>query len=543
MYKLILVDDEEEVRKGILNRIEWDKIGYEIAGEAENGIEALDIAEKIIPDVLVTDIKMPFMDGISLAERIKERFPSARIIILTGFDEFEYAKKAVKLSVEEYLLKPISRDELTQVLVKTKVSLDQEIAQKKDMEILKEHYIKSLPILREKFLYSLISGRLGKDEIISKSQFYGLNLCCEGAVALVISIDWASCENYEIEENKNYGQDREIIKLAALSRCEEVIPKYGSGIAFISDDYVVIIYTFRDDESKNLGKVVLLLDEIRRNIERYHNFRSTAGVGTFCSDISKISLSYENAVMALDYRLILGGGRTICIEDVEPSNIHRVTMDSLKEHRLISSIKVGNTGEIVDTINGLLLELVDTRASIKDYQLYLLEILTAILKTAKESEVDMDKLFGINYNLFVELYKFKDLNEVKDWLINICVKIKGYILKGRQDTCKSLVKSAVEYLQKNYGDCDITVDRICRHLHISPTYFSVIFKKETGLTFVNYLTSMRMEAAKELLIYTGLKTFEIAYKVGYSEPNYFSYCFKKHFSISPSEYRKKFNAV
>lgn len=145
MYKLILVDDEEEVRRGVLKKIEWNKYGFEIVGEAENGREALDIAEKVTPDVVVTDIKMPFMDGIRLTEELKERFPATKTIIFTGFDEFEYAHKAIKLNVVEYVLKPISSKEFIEVLIKTKERLDNDIEQKKNMEVLREHYTKTLP--------------------------------------------------------------------------------------------------------------------------------------------------------------------------------------------------------------------------------------------------------------------------------------------------------------------------------------------------------------------------------------------------------------
>jgi two-component system response regulator YesN len=164
--------------------------------------------------------------------------------------------------------------------------------------------------------------------------------------------------------------------------------------------------------------------------------------------------------------------------------------------------------------------------------------LTSAFKAARDLNVDMDNIFGDNFNMFVEIYKFKDLKGIRDWMLDICTRIRAYVSKDRYDSRKHVVKKAVEYIMENYSMSDVTIDHVCSYLHISPTYFSTVFKKDTKLTFVNYLTQVRMEAAKELLRSTDLKTFEIAYKVGYSEPNYFSYCFKKNFGISPSEYRK-----
>lgn len=140
----------------------------------------------------------------------------------------------------------------------------------------------------------------------------------------------------------------------------------------------------------------------------------------------------------------------------------------------------------------------------------------------------------------MEIYKFKDLKDIRDWLIRVCTRIKTYVSRDRQDACKQIVNKAVEYIKNHYHDSEITIDKVCSYLHISPTYFSTIFKKEIKLTFVNYLAQIRMEAAKELLRTTDYKAFEIAGVVGYSEPNYFSYCFKKNFNISPCKYRNAF---
>ncbi|MDK2934831.1 MAG: two-component system, response regulator YesN [Clostridiales bacterium] len=554
MYKLILVDDEEEVRKGIVKKIDWGQYGFEIIGEAENGIEALEIAEKVVPDVVVTDIKMPFMDGLTLSKKLREKFPTTKIIILTGFDEFEYAQKAINLDIVEYILKPISSKEMIDMLVRVKAKIDEEIAQKKNIETLKEHYKKSLPLLKEKFLGSLITSRINKDEILEKSHNYGLNLHGKGFVVTALSadLDTATTINSDDRDGKHFketttfgiSEGKEITKFAVLNISEEIVNKYGSGIVFLHNDYIVIIFTSENDNRDALmGKALFILEEIRQCMEKYHHFTVTIGVGTFCKDIVNISYSYENAITALDYRLILGNNRVICIEDVEPQCSKRVVFDELKERSLMSCIKVGTTEEIIETVEALFKEIMDEKTSFQDYQIYLLEILTTILKIAKDLNVDMDNLFGVNYNLFVEMYKFKDLKEVKGWLIGMCTKIKSFISKERKDTCKLLVKRATEYLNHHYHENDITIDKICKLLYISPTYFSTIFKKETKLTFVNYLTHVRMEAAKELLRSTDLKTFEIAQKVGYSEPNYFSYCFKKIFGISPSEYRKAFKPV
>ena len=545
MYKLILVDDEEEVRQGILEKIEWDKHGFEIAGEAENGLEALEIAEKVIPDIVITDIKMPFMDGLTLAGRFHEKYPTTKIIILTGFDEFEYAKKAIQLNVVEYILKPISSKELTDVLDKIKAKLDEEVAQKKDIEALKESYRKSLPMLREKFLISLINSELAREEIMEEARNYGLRIDGKGfAVALINPGNndkpVVAGNVYELNEQENPGtlSDRVLSRIAVLNICKEIMDRYNSGIVFLHNDSIALIFISQEnDRDAVTGEILQILEEIRVYIQKYHGFTVTIGLGSFCNDIICLNQSYKNAVNALDYSVVLGNNRVIYIEDVEPQGDKRVLFDETKEHVLSSSIKVGSPEEMTETIENLFNDIIIQKASFKDYQIYLLEMLTTILKVAEDMDVNMETLFGANYNLFVEIYKFKDIQEVKVWVSGICTKIKRYISKNRQDTCKLMAKNATDYIKENYSDSEITIYKMCKYLHISTTYFSTIFKRETRYTFVNYLTHVRMEAAKELLRSTNLKTFEVARAVGYSEPNYFSYCFKKNFGISPSEFR------
>lgn len=356
MYKLILVDDEEEVRKGMLRKIDWAGYGFEIAGEAENGYEALTVAEKTPPDVVVTDIKMPFMDGIELSEALSKKYPTVKIIILTGFDEFEYAQKAINLNVVEYILKPIASKEFTELLDKVKKGLDEEIAQKENVEALRKHYEESLPILREKFLSSLITSRLTDAEFLEKNNSYATGINGDAYLVSVVSND-AVC----IEETKSRGmsevmfhphKDKKLLKFAMLNITGEVVAKFKLGLAFLHDDTVVVILSFRNTErDEMMSRVLTVFEEVRQCMEKYLRFTVTIGVGTFCSSPADLSRSYKNAINALEYRLILGNNRVICIQDVEPKCHEKVEFDELKERLLMSAIRVGNTGEIEGTIH------------------------------------------------------------------------------------------------------------------------------------------------------------------------------------------------
>ena len=276
MYKLILVDDEEEVRKGIIQKIKWDQYGFILVGEAENGREALEMAEKFTPDVVITDIKMPFMDGLQLSESLKKRFPTIKIIILTGFDKFEYAKKAVNLNIFEYVLKPVSSKELIEVLLRVKVQIDEEMLKKEDMEALKGYYVKSLPVLKEKFLTYLITSKLNKEEIQEKCNNYNINLNGNRFVVAVINIDYELIHQVLKTDDSN---ERDLIKFAVLNIMEEIVYKNERGTVFIYNDLIVLISPFLEkDREVIFNKIQSTLEEVRQSIEKYLKVTITIGL-------------------------------------------------------------------------------------------------------------------------------------------------------------------------------------------------------------------------------------------------------------------------
>ncbi len=538
MYKLMLVDDEEEVRKGIMEEIAWEDFGFTVIGEAENGKDAVELAETVIPDIVITDIKMPFMDGLELSKRLKDLHPAIKILILTGFDEFEFAQQAIKLHVDEYVLKPVLVDDLAGVLSKIKKKLDEEYAQREDINALKDRFRRSLPILRGKFLTSLVTNKMNHNEIEEKARNYDLDLAGHCFIVSVISIDNNTLQSEEVKgSGLKYSADTELKLFAVFNIAEEIAARYGLGIIFTNTDNIVIISKGSEAQKGILANQTLqVLEEILFNIEKYLKFTVTAGKGTICRDITDIKNSYGDALLALDYRLILGNSRVICIEDVENHTSEKIGFDEIKEQSLIRCVKVGTVSEIKDIIGALFSDFENTKISIKNYQVYLLELLTTILKATKGTDVDLDSVFQTN-SMLNEILTFNNIFEAKEWFKGLCIRIMENISYDRQNSCNSIVEKAKEFINNHYHESDLTLNKVADFLHISSGYFSSIFKKETKMTFINYLLQVRMEAAKELLRTTYLMAFEIAEKVGFSEPYYFSYCFKKHLGITPKQYR------
>ncbi|MGG3454011.1 response regulator [Paenibacillus rhizolycopersici] len=548
MYKLILADDEEDVREGLLSLIDWESLGYTVMETAENGKEAAELVEKHAPDVVVTDIQMPFMNGLQLSEWIREQYPATKIIILTGYEEFEYAQKAIRLGIDEYVLKPFSAGELAEILTKVKMQIDEEVAAKENVQLLTEHYRKNLPILQSLFLSSLVSRRLQETEIHEKCEHYDLDLSGERYQVSVIRIDSTAVRressgsgepgNRQASVSLKDTNDTQLQLFAVYNIAEEMVRLHSGDRAFIHHDEVVVLSIAEPSMEDQLAdRTLQLLEEIRFSVERFLKLTVTIGAGSEVEQLSELAGSYEEAVKALDYRVILGGNKVIWIEDVESRQYVPLSMDELREKELVRCLKVGSDQELTDLLEELFSDLADSKASYQDFQVYLLEMLTSVIKVAKDVHVDLDKLFGEGAGFLGQFIKFSHAEEAKTWFLDVCMKLKHSIASDRQSSYNKLVDEAKDYIMSHYDDNDISIAKVCQHLHISTGYFSNIFKKETKTTFVNYLMGVRMDAAQDLLATTDLKAFEIAERVGFADPNYFSFCFRKKYGISPKEYR------
>ncbi|WP_459967577.1 response regulator [Paenibacillus sp. JCM 10914] len=536
---MLLVDDEADVREGLVQEIDWESCGFAVIGTAENGREASDLAERLEPDVVITDISMPFLDGLQLAAWIREHQPLCKIVILTGYDEFDYARQAITLSVDEYLLKPFSADSFTDLLRRIKDRMDTELVEREDIRHLKEHYRTSLPLLRESFLASLLTRKLPRTIIEEKMRKYGLTLGGGCYLTAVIAVYPSALLDEEASGSSlRDSGDLDLMLHAILNIAKDSLGSLSLGSAFIYQDNIVLLFMNQDGAAAAwLEHVQVTLNRLLKNIHHYLKLFVTIGVGSRVRDLSELKLSYQDALLALDYRLVLGAEKVIYIDDVEQPRQEGIRLDELKEQTLIRSLKLGTEEELTNSISRIFDELIGISCTIHEVQIYLLEVVTTVLRTAKESGIELEDLFGPGFQLHAEIFKFSGIPEAKAGLLDIGLMIRRQIVSTRQHTYKDIVAKAISYTRENYGQPELTLQKLCAHLHISAGYFSGVFKRETKMTYGQYVMQIRMEMAKELLRSSDLKAFEIAERVGYADPNYFSFCFKKQAGISPKEYR------
>lgn len=536
LYKIILVDDEEEVRRSIIKKVEWMRLGFEVVGDAGNGEEALELALELNPDLVLTDIRMPFMDGLELGRRLRAILPSVKIIIFSGFDDFEYAKQAISIHVVEYILKPVNAEELSEILTRVRENLNREIDEQRNIEALRNNYLKNIPILRTQYLLSLIRNKVNRDEIGENLINYRIPLTpSEQWICCVLRIDRPKATK---DMALAFHNEKELVPISVKKFLDEKIEGRFPFVSFPYLDDIVIIAGL--DKKPGISPLQAQLRDFSLSCGKILQLKVTVGIGYPARTLSEIWTSFDGAWEAMGYRMAAGGQDVIYIGDVEPKkkvDTH-LRLDSLTEGEIFSTIKFGTELQVESLIERLLDRVQEEGALLRQYQVYLIGVLNAIVHMISQFDLNLDEIMGGEWNYFAKLSSFQDAGGLKSWLIEICVRLNEAISRERKDTAKNIVKKAKDFILNEYRNPELSVDMVCGELNISPAYFSTLFKRETGISYISYLTGIRLNKAAELLRETEDKTYMIAQRVGYLETNYFSYVFKKHFGVSPTKYRR-----
>lgn len=529
-YSVLLVDDEEDVIQTIIRRIDWESLGFEVMGYAHNGLEALELAEERQPDVVMTDIKMPYMGGLELSKRLKELYPTLKIIIFSGFDEFEYAKEAIRLEAEEYILKPINAEELSQLFRRIHDSLEREFDEKQNINMLKNYYLESLPILKENFYTALIEGRVPRQDIAHEMMDYQISLT--GPLYAVVLL-------HSSQSLSPQGINPVLITMSVRKAAEERIDKRWNARFFTYLGDIVIIAQLK--RAEELTELTDNCERLCRVVRHVGNATVTAGIGKAVTEIHLLPESFAGANDAMSYRVIYGRGKAISISEIAPEShardgislMHRE--DRLQE--LFQSIRMDSPEVVTEKVDCYLKENLPEKPSIQEYHFFLMELVTELYRFLNINHIELERVFRQDEDVYRRVQKM-DVRELSGWLKESCLCARRLIQENRQDSTKSFVRRAIDYVSRNYSNQDLNVEHICEYLNVSAAYFSTVFKRETGKTFINYLTDLRMERAVRLLLEENEKTYIIAESVGYSDPNYFSYAFKKKFGVSPSRYKQ-----
>lgn len=526
--KILIVDDEAFVRHAIVHTVPWKKLGFSEVMEAEDGELAYEMATEHRPDLILTDIRMPFMDGLQLAERISKELPNTKLLILTGHDEFDYAKKAINIGVMDYIVKPINKENLTQVMKKASEQIHQDkLARQRDSK-LREQLRQSLPLLKEKFFQSLLNDTLNENKIRNRAEYLDIDIDKLSYTASVLLIS---------SSNKSTTRDIEAFELHSISlynliknMCKD------KSIIFHDCNNRLLILTF-DLSPENTADRLYLHSILEKAINNFshHDFFISAGVGSTVTGLNEISQSYEDALHALEYRAVYGNGNVYDIDDFGYRTIKPLLpVDAIQ--KLLTSLRLNLSVE--NTLDEFIEFLREHKNLTKNnIRIILYEIINGIQKLLLEMQ-DNETL---DISIYNSVPNIDTLTEMKVLLKKYFDTASAVLDIKSQSKTRMIVENAKQYLKENYRNCNLSLTETADSVYVSPSYLSVLFKKETGMTFVNFLTGIRMEKAKHYLSVKHYRSYEIAEKIGYNDPHYFSISFKKYTGKSPSEYRKALN--
>lgn len=537
MYRVLLVDDEILVRDAIRENIDWKSMECELVGDCQNGQEAAEFVKANQVDIVLTDILMPYMDGMELSHFLHDNYPDIVIVIFSGFGEFEYAKRAIQYNVSEYLLKPITAMELKAVLIRMKEKVDQRRAEKKKIENLtraSENYRKNAQVIRSKAIEALVTSSRDVDESLEQLSSMGIRLGAPYYKVAVFDIDQYS-ELYQVDVEKR--QESALMAFVLFNVSDEIVSRAQAGVAYQeSNNRVCVLFegTLSRDFSRQVKDICL---EIREKVKELIGIDVSIGIGRQVRSLGELILSHDDAMGAIQYRYLCGGRLLLDME--EPKCDEEITLYEDLE-KLTDALKTGKK-EHVDGVLEVMAE--KLKGGLMDKSracMYLQQIVRAIGSAGEAVKLDSQVLAACRDKLLLDINRQRTFDRAFALVKEYAEKVFAELLKVNSSSSQRQALLAVDYIQKNYMDPDLSLNSICSYLNISTSYFSTIFKEVTGETFMEVLIRTRMDKARELLENTTLKNYEIAEKVGFSDSHYFGISFKKMTGKTPTEYAREY---
>lgn len=535
MIKIFLAESEETARRAIREAVDWENEGYVFSGEAGDGEEAYERILEKKPDILITDVGLPFIDGFELSRLVKEALPDIKIVILSEDEKFEYVRLAISMGVSDYLIKPVSPENLLISLrvIKKKIQSEREkqnLMLNEGKSVSEDDGIKKMNLLND-----LLYSRISEEEADSRAQDMGI-LLGKGVYRFLIFRIRRRSEEYDAENRT------EEIGLRLESCAEDAFPKGAVCFRNGSDRWILLLRA--ETNEKSMEKIGILKSSLGKMMSEYPEMEYFGGVGYSAETVSQLKDAFETAEKAFSRRFLEDPGQIVIEEEASliqnkafsTDNLDKLEYSRLLIERFLVKGTLDDLNSFLDFYFGEIPE--DNFQSLLMRQYLAVDIFIAINTFYKKNGIERK---AENYaEVFAE--RIQNVHTVED-MRKVLRKVLSDTLARRDEISGSkyahVMDWAERYVDTHYMSEDISLNSVAEYVNMNPSYFSSVFRKEKGITFVEYLTRVRLERAKELLMCSSLKISEIAYKVGYNDPQYFSHLFKKYNQCSPKEYRQR----
>lgn len=543
MLKIFLAEDEVVVRETIKRMIPWEELGFELVGEAADGEMALPLLIRQQPDLLITDIKMPFMDGLTLARLAKKEIPGLKVVILSGYDDFNYAKQAIGIGVEDYLLKPITKNALIERLSEIRSRYEHEKTQKEYYEKFQREMQAYEKNSSRDFFEALVGGSMDMMEVYKRAEKLGLDIVAEAYNVLIFTMNCD--EDFSGQRDEYSSWEAESLELL-----ENFFADHSSAMLFRSNifSYGVLLKGQRETIEENTRACV---DEIRKILSRQDGRREWfLAVGQSVDRLSQIQKSYHTASRAFSQRYLYD--ENILYYDEMETMEHPGGQAETEDNAYLQKVDVNalNPAILQKFLSNGLQE--ETENFVKDYfyaigqePMESLVFRNYVILNVRFSVISFIKGLGCDTNEMESADTEEVLAESgknMESAIAYAKKMISQAIEIRDQNSgnknRSILKTAVDFIDSHYMDEEISLNTVANVANVSSNHFSALFSQNMGQTFIEYLTTLRMNKAKELLRCTGMRSSEIAGEIGYKDAHYFSYLFKKTQGMTPSDYRK-----
>lgn len=531
MYKVFLVDDETEFRHYIKENIQLSGTDFFVAGEAPDGEKALPLIKDLKPDIIITDVIMPFMDGFQLSHIIKKSMPWIKLIILSEHSEFEFVKEAINIGVTDYLLKSAEPCELMKSLNKAAMLIENEKKDKDSVEMLQKILDSNVSKLKDIFLNEVSLGLVPATEIIEKCHFYNIDIIARYYLVMIIEMDMPKRGSV----NNEY---REFLEAETI--IHNIIDQRQDIITFKRQPKEVVLIIKSDGNSDMESSALNLANTIKYEVESNTSHRLTISIGSKRERFKGIAESLKDAEAIRNCKNIFAKNKILYTNDIKISFAAKRNFVNLDKVNILDCLKYGSKADMLKVIDEYTEKLEKNKISSFIYIYYLfMDIVIVASKFVTELGGDIGDIVPEIKDLEYMVSCIDSLQDFKTTVEGILSRIFEFRDSRVENKYEIIIDKAKEYINNHFFESNISLETIANYVNISPSYFSSIFSQETGETFIDYLTKIRIKKAMELLKTTTQKCSEIGYSIGYNNPHYFSYLFKKIVGVTPKEFRSE----
>lgn len=526
MYKIVLVDDEKIIRDSLMDNFNRDKSGVFEAYEASDGEDALEIIKQVRPDIVITDIRMPVIDGLQLSTMIKEQFKDVVIIVLSGFNEFSLVKNALSIGVFDYLLKPIKEDELDAVIKRAVEVVERIRHQRIQDRNIRQKITEGNLAIKENFLNNLIKNNYPvTDPIYLRLHTLNLNISFRNFFTVVFSVNEQSLKCFIDDVVLLNFSINNIIDEC----CKESIRNYEL-FTTTENNFVLI----SDDLKYNSQVMIQLINKIRNCIKKFLNVDLTIGISKNYDGVYCLKSSYDESIEKVNIKLYLGK------DDISIGNDIEIKIPNIifgqKEKLFINNVYMCEHEKAYEIIEEVYSQVDKMQLSLKQLKFFNIHVINCIVDIARNIDYDINSIEE-GKSIYEKIDELKSIDAFKCFIKNITNTLIEVINKRKCCKKKKTIDSILKFIDEHYSE-DLTLHTISEKFFIDYTNLSKMFKEDVGKLFSKYLIDLRIRRAKELLISSAKKIYEISEEVGYTDVRYFTKLFKEFEGITPMEFRK-----